>query len=819
MPIEISRLVSDLTPERCVLFFGAGASMPSGAPSVGDVISALAKRFKIEADGLSLREISTLIEKSLSNRRELVSTIRGLFSGLKPAGGVLTLPLYKWRGLYTTNYDTLVEQAFQSKSAPLNVCSSNFDFSQSETPVAQNLFKVHGTIEKDVVDGVQSRLIISDDDYDLTSEYRDKLYDRLRADVCGSHLVIIGHSLADTHIHDIMQRAIKINAESHSHRSVTILVYQRDVNRALLLENKGLQVVFGGVDEFFAELAKKSPESAIVRTVTGDPLDVAPVLQPVTRSVTHALGAEDPNVVAMFNGWPAKYADIKGGLTFERSVSADIATAIDRHELRHAVIVGASGVGKTTAARQVLVRLAQKDLYVWEHHHRTALVPEAWRQVAERLANDERRGVLLVDEASAHINEVNRLVDSLSAKCLTSLSLLLVSAKSAWAPRIKSPYIYRHGREYNLRRLEPVEIDRLLSLVDNNGAINTLVEASFKGFSRYERRRRLIERCESDFFVCLRNVFASEKFDDIILREYADLSENSRSVYKLVAALQSAGVSVHRQLVIRMLSIPSDQIAGVLAALSDVVIEKTLDSRQGIYGWLGRHQVISEIVTRYKFADQDALYDLLTRVIEECSPTYHIEVRSLRELCASEYGIPRIASRERQNILYRMITSVVPGERVPRHRLIRNLIRLGDFEEAATEIRIFESDFREEGPIARYKIDLMLARAEHSPGLLEEDRVAILQEAIGYASSAIQRFGDNKYVLNAYAQVGVKWFKHTGKVEVFDNALDLLRDAEERLADPEISSMISRATRIFTAAPSGEETGIKAVELTEEGGE
>lgn len=812
MPVELSRLVSELAPERCVLFFGAGASIPSGAPNVDKLIKTLATRFKIEPDGLSLREISTLVEKSVSNRRELVSALRPLFANLKPTGGLLTLPLYKWKGLYTTNYDTLIEQAFKLRSMPLSIYSSNFDFSQSEIPGAQKLFKVHGTIEKDVVDGIQSRLIISDDDYDLTSEYRDKLYDRLKTDVDGSHLIVIGHSLADTHIRDIVQRAIKINAESHCHRSVTILVYQRDENRALLLENKGLQVVFGGVDDFFAELAKKAPESAVVRTATGGPLDVAPVLQPVTRSVTHALGSEDPNVGAMFNGWPARYADIKSGLTFERSISSDIAAGLERGEFRHAVIVGASGVGKTTAARQVLVHLAARDIFVWEHDPTSALVADAWRHVAERLAADEQRGVLLIDDASAHINDVNRLVDLLHAKGLTSLSLLIVSARAAWAPRIKSPYIYRHGKEFNLRRLESVEIDRLLSLVDNNGAISSLVEASFKGFSRYERRRRLVERCESDFFVCLRNIFASEKFDDIILREYAALDDNSRSVYKLVASLQSAGVSVHRQLVIRLLSIPSDQIAGVLASLSDVVLEKTIDPRQGIYGWVGRHQVISEIIARYKFADQEALYELISRVIEESSPTYQIEVRSLRELCASDFGIPRIMDRKRQNVLYRMITSVVPGERVPRHRLIRNLIRIGEFEEASTEIRIFESDFREEGPIARYKIDLMLARAESSPGLLEEDRIAILKDAITYASSAIQKFGDNKYVLNAYAQVGIRWFKFTDKTDVFDSALDMLREAEERLADPEISSMITRATRTFTAAPAGDAAGLEAVE-------
>lgn len=816
MVMDLVRLVSDLVPERCVIFFGAGASIPSGGPKAEKIVSTLAARFRIESTGLNLKEISTLVEKTVSNRRDLIAAVRPLFSNLKPTGGLLTLPLYKWRGLYTTNYDTLIEQVFKIKNLSLNVYNTNFDFSQVEIPGAQKLFKMHGSIDKDVVDGNQSRLILSEDDYELTFDYRKIIYDRLKSDVNGASLVIIGHSLADDHIREIVSRAVKINLEIQNHRAITVLAYERDENRAKLLENKGINVVFGSVDDFFAELAKKSPSSIVVRASTGDPLESAPVLQAITKSVSHALAAEESNIGSMFNGWSAKYGDIKSGLTFDRTVANEVAVSIEKNEIRHAVIVGASGVGKTTAARQALARLATRDFLVWEHDTASALLPEAWRQVAERLALDERRGVLFIDDASVHVNEVNRLIDSLASKGLTNLGLLLVSAKSAWAPRIKSPYIYRHGREFNMRRLDATEIDRLLSLVDNNGAISSLVEASFKGFSRYEKRRRLVERCESDFFVCLRNIFASEKFDDIILREYASLDANSREVYKIVAALQSAGVSVHRQLVIRLLSIQSEHVSGLLASLSDVVVERTIDARQGIYGWIGRHQVISEIIARYKLSSQDALFDLLSRVIEESSPTYHLEVRSLRELCTSNFGIPRLTDKKSQNVLYRMIASVVPGERVPRHRLIRNLIRMGEFEEASTEIRIFESDFREEGPIARYKIDLMLARAENSPGLLEEDRVEILREATTYAASAIQRFGDNKYVLNAYAQAGLKWYKRTGGQEVFDAALDLLRDAEGRLADPEITSMITRISRTFSSTPIGDAL---VLELPDESGE
>ncbi len=65
-----------------------------------------------------------------------------------------------------------------------------------------------------------------------------------------------------------------------------------------------------------------------------------------------------------------------------------------------------------------------------------------------------------------------------------------------------------------LRSIE--EIERLLNLIDRNIEVRALVEQTFSGFSRTERRRRLIDRCEADMFVCLKNIFASEAFDDII---------------------------------------------------------------------------------------------------------------------------------------------------------------------------------------------------------------------------------------------------------------------------------------------------------------
>ena len=139
------------------------------------------------------------------------------------------------------------------------------------------------------------------------------------------------------------------------------------------------------------------------------------------------------------------------------------------------------------------------------------------------------------------------------------------------------------------------------------------------------------------------------------------------------------------------------------------------------------------------------------------------------------------------------MVSVVPGVRVPRHRLIRNLIDIGEFEQAATEIRLFEKDFpRGDGPVARYKITLSVARAIRTPGIMNEDRITILEEARQMSIASSERYPFAAAVYSAYCDVGFHLFRLTGRLEVFDDAMARLREAETELGDPAITVAIRK---------------------------
>lgn len=156
----------------------------------------------------------------------------------------------------------------------------------------------------------------------------------------------------------------------------------------------------------FAGLTNKRFSTAIT-THTDDPLDAFPALRPVSIDVAHASDPRRSDVSAMFNGWPATHSDVLAGLTFERTVSEELSAFLKGGEVLAVALLGASGVGKTTAGRQVLQRLRREGFLCWEHKTDLTLLPEHWVGVAMHCRDKNIFGILMVDDAHTHLSSEN----------------------------------------------------------------------------------------------------------------------------------------------------------------------------------------------------------------------------------------------------------------------------------------------------------------------------------------------------------------------------------------------------------------------------
>lgn len=794
MPISITTLVKEIDPSKTILLFGAGASLPSGAPSVNDLMDALSQKIGVSAEGYAFDEFCSLVEQK-ADRKTLIKVVREKFRGLKPTRGLLNIPLFDWNSIYTTNYDDLLERSYSKKERPHFAYSSNFDFGNKPSPNHLEIFKLHGTIHLDLSDGHHSRIVLTTEDNEVVEDFREHLYDKLKSDLAFNNLIILGYSLSDRDLSDIIKRAISLRAKSGGSTRIYLLMYSHDDERAGLYEARGLRVAYGGVDDFVGELTRAGPEQSPVYSSNSKKEILGSNLIPITQDVQHSVDSENSNISRMFNGGPASFADIKAGFTFARSIAKQFMHNLEDDEVTFSVVLGASGVGKTTLARQVLLNALDEGKFCWSHLDNNPLLVDEWRSAAGRLRDQGVTGVLFVDDAHNCLFEINQLSELLSADKNNHLKIILCSSKNLWGPRLKSVSLLKAAKFVEISKLDRTEIDGLISLTSVVPQIVPLVEKSFSGFSLVEKRRRLQQRCEREFFVCLKNIFSNESFDDIVLREFAEIPKDYQTVYKTIAALESMGIIVHRQLVLRLARVDASQVVDVLSNLDGVVEEYLLSKRGSLYGWRGRHLVISGIITRYKYDDVDEYYDFMEKTVTNLLPSYDCEIRSMKQLCSGSNGIDSIPSTARQNKLLRIMMSNAPGQRVPRHRLIRNLISSGQFEDAETEIRLFAQDIGNDGPIERYKIRLLLERAINSPGLMDEDRAHLLNKAVDASLSLIARYGKNKQTLQSYGNVAVEIYRNTGDYSHFDDAMDEMKALEQEVGDPEITSMIARFDR------------------------
>lgn len=797
MVIDLQVLARSLNPNNTILVFGAGSSIPSGAPSGTELCQLLREKFDIEnAETLSLSDISTIIEQKY-DRNSLINTIRENILNLQPTGGLLNLPLYYWAGIYTTNYDDLIEKSFRRKSKHLSVFSSNYDFSSSGIQYSQNLFKIHGTIEKDQIDGSNSRIILTGNDNDLAHEYREIIYAKLKENLFTHNAIIIGHSLNDSDLRQLIDKAQQIKSNSGAPGRVYIFSYEKNEHLALIYETRGFTVCFGGIDDFFSAVANAQPSSQFVLQITNDVLEISPEVIPCTISVSTARTNQSGQLEKMYNGRAASYADILQKWVFERDISAELESQIaSLTDMPIAFILGSAGVGKTTAVRITLSRLIDRDFQCWEHKDDFELLPEAWNKIDNELSKRNEMGVLFIDDAHYHLNNINNLISKLTSKEKISLKIILVSSKPHWNPRLKTPNLFIYGKQYSMSILSDGELNHLLDLLESNSDIRMMVENTFLGFNRPQRLERLRERCNADMFVCLKNIFGYQSIDTILLEEYASLDNDYQEIYKIISGMESIGVRVHREMVRRVTGLEANSVSRTLDDLEGILEEYTVNEKLGIFGWKVRHTVISSIIAKYKYDTQESLFELFSLIVEKINPTYNLEVKSINDMCDLNSGIPRIIDKDKQNILLRKMISLAPGERVPRHRLIFNLIEQHQFDAAEREIRIFEKDLKTDGPLNRYKVKLKIGIARHTTGLLDEDRATLVREAASMAELGLSKFPDDKNIYRAYLEAGVAYFKFTKDSSLFEKGMQSAEEALERIMDPDLRHILSKYSGI-----------------------
>lgn len=214
MAIDPARIPQSLRDayknHRCSVYVGAGASKPAGLPLWKGMLQAMLARAVKEnlVDRKTKEEYEVLIEnpsKSLmvaSALKEVIDRhfedfIRTTFVAPKPKPTQLHRELVKLTNLQfviTTNYDALIERAYQAVDPDVVVCTFE-DVGATQSSLSNREFfilKAHGDATK-----AGNGIVMTDTDYRMLL-YRRRAYQAMLASMFTMYtIVFVGASMAD----------------------------------------------------------------------------------------------------------------------------------------------------------------------------------------------------------------------------------------------------------------------------------------------------------------------------------------------------------------------------------------------------------------------------------------------------------------------------------------------------------------------------------------------------------------------------------------------------------------------------------------------
>lgn len=198
---EVSKLLYE---KRAVYFIGAGISKPSNFKSWLELLNTMQSDIGIEiSDKDDLPEMAQfIVNNSLDNKGRLLNKIVECYTATDNNNindyhnALITTSIDT---IWTTNYDTLIEQAFGDSAIVVRRCDRDL---LPTTPMNSKIeiIKMHGSVDSPLPENI----IITKEDYEDYSITHPLTTERLRSDLLSKSFVFIGYSYRDPNIKAIM---------------------------------------------------------------------------------------------------------------------------------------------------------------------------------------------------------------------------------------------------------------------------------------------------------------------------------------------------------------------------------------------------------------------------------------------------------------------------------------------------------------------------------------------------------------------------------------------------------------------------------------
>ena len=642
---------------QAVLFVGAGvgacASDKDGnrAPDAWTLAGDLVKHFSINPPShLDLAQIAQVVEIR-HGREELEAFLAKRLDGFDPNASLRWLCTRRWRAIFTTNYDSIVQRSFEMSAAPYQVpitISVTSDLVYSGSPFEVPIYHLHGALFTS-----PRALIVTENDYARFRTRRAMLFELLKRELATSTILYVGYSNSDQNWKMVLAEIRSEFAPARPPQAYRLAPFTEQLSREVL-GSQGVETIDADIEEFAASAASVLDEASTDQLILSNfagrvPSHLAEAFSRTPGAVARLIKSWTyvnqapfevlPNLSEFLNGDLPNWSIAARRIPFER----------DAAELLYDDLLDFATAGKPRATVQILLGSAGSGIS-------TLLMTTAARLVEEKAGRVFflRSSVPLIEgdiifAASLFSEPCFFFVDNASDES-SSLQLALARLREQRIPaclvlgeRInewRQARSHLRGKEHFLGDLSDGEIDRLLDFLGASHALNKLAN-----LDRGLQAAAVRERHGKQLLVTMREATENESFDAIIYDEYRNMeNELARSLYAAVSCFSHLRCFARDEVVGKILCLPLEELfRETSAATEGVIFWETVDPDRGIYAARTRHHLIASIIWQrcLSLPQRD---DIVLNAVKALNINYHSDLKAFDAFVRSDEHVEGIST-------------------------------------------------------------------------------------------------------------------------------------------------------------------------------
>lgn len=651
--MDIPHILSqNINSGRVVLFLGSGATIgaktQSGkeAPKGNDLANILSKEYFGEEK--TTKTLSSIAELAISETdiHTVQQFVKDYFDEFEPAEFHLKIPTFRWVGIYTTNYDLVIERAYQKqldKTQNIKCIYKNSDRVDEVLRTTDSIcyVKLHGCITK--TDDLTIPLILTPDQYVTHKRNRDRLFNRLDEHGHQYTIVFIGYSLDDSDLRQALLSLSETIEERPRFYTVTPSLSDAEVR---MWEKKKITPLKGTFEDFINSLDQTAPvalrnvsrvkkQHEIERVLNNNDLELSSKTLELLSSELVFIRSDMPtnklSPSEFYKGSSYGWESIKESYDCRRSLTDTIISeVILLEEIERSTTVdfflvkGHAGAGKTITLKRIAWDSAieyNRIVLYWESSNKIEL--NSIFEICER-AND--RVFLFVDKVSFHISEVISLIKRGTS---SNLKLTIISSErgNEWNMECEPLHSYV-SREYKLPYLKEKEIKDLLDKLERFQCLGLI-----KDLAREKQEEAFRSKAGRKILVALYEVTMGKSFEDIVFDEYNNIEpEQARLIYRTICALNRLGVSVRTGIIHRIFGVPFEIFKQKFFSPLENIVQVINPSNNDDYAYQARHPLIAEFVFARTMLTEEDREDLYFDLIDSLDIGYSSDKKAYREI-------------------------------------------------------------------------------------------------------------------------------------------------------------------------------------------